>query len=427
MAVESEDAGDGRFQLSVFHQYQNRGRFGMTTVGRTQRILMISALTVMFLAASAVTGLAQHLISTRAGFVNRTDGKVYVTRFGNVDEERGRASLGTQMRQGDQLSTESGSFAEVLLTPGAYLRLDQKSTVRAVNTDLQSVQFELVEGSAILEVGEVERQAPLLIITRHGQFYVRKDGLHRFDLMADATKVGVRQGELWTGSREEVLASKGTKIGRGKLALFRGAELPGLAVSELAKPELAKIDRDAFDNFDVWSFGRAQTLVSANNSALSQSRSNNALSYGWYFDAFSGGYTFIPRNGMFWSPYGFGFFNSFSNCFTCMNGLNRGYGSMYGGRGNGGGQTILNPNNPSAPGRVITGVDRTPIQREIEGRRVDLSTQMDASIGGGRGMGMGGNIGRSASMPESVILAAPAPSRGVSAGGGAAPARPSRN
>jgi hypothetical protein len=410
----------------------------MTTVGRTQRILMISALTVMFLAASAVTGLAQHLISTRAGFVNRTDGKVYVTRFGNVDEERGRASLGTQMRQGDQLSTESGSFAEVLLTPGAYLRLDQKSTVRAVNTDLQSVQFELVEGSAILEVGEVERQAPLLIITRHGQFYVRKDGLHRFDLMGDATRVGVRQGELWTGSREEVLAGKGTKISRGKLALFRGAELPQLAKSELAKPELAKpelakpelakIDRDAFDNFDVWSFGRAQTLVTANNSALSQSRSNNALSYGWYFDAFSGGYTFIPRNGMFWSPYGFGFFNSFGNCFTCMNGLYRGYGSMYGGRGNGGGQTILNPNNPSAPGRVITGVDRTPIQREIEGRRVDLAPPMDASIGGSRGMGMGGNIGRSVSMQEPVILAAPAPSRGVDAGaGGAAPARPSRN
>lgn len=394
----------------------------MTTVGRTQRFLMISALTVMFLAASATTGLAQHLISTRAGFVNRTDGKVYVTRFGNVDEERGRASLGTQMRQGDQLSTETGGFAEILLTPGAYLRLNQKSTVRAVNTDLQSVRFELVEGSAIIEVGEVERQAPLEILTRHGQFYVRKDGLHRFDLTADMTRVGVRQGEIWTGSREEVMSGKGTKIGRGKLAIFKGSELP----------ELAKVDRDTFDNFDVWSFGRAQTLVAANNSALSQSRSYNSLSYGWYFDPFSGGYTFIPRNGMFWSPYGFGFFNSFGNCFTCMNNLYRGYGSIYGGnsgRGpNGGGQTILNPNNPAAPGRIITGADRTSIRREIEGRRVDLTPPMDASIGGVRGMGMGGNIGRSVSMQEPVILAAPAPSRGVDAGGGgAAPARPSRN
>ena len=162
----------------------------MTTVGRTQRILMISALTVMFLAASAVTGLAQHLISTRAGFVNRTDGKVYVTRFGNVDEERGRASLGTQMRQGDQLSTESGSFAEVLLTPGAYLRLDQKSTVRAVNTDLQSVQFELVEGSEFQLVESLAESVAALCLRDERVTRVRvslqKPGALRF-----AASVGV--------------------------------------------------------------------------------------------------------------------------------------------------------------------------------------------------------------------------------------------
>jgi hypothetical protein len=400
----------------------------MTTFKREYLILGMFAVAVIFLAAGAGTGQAQHLISSRAGFVNRADGKVYVTRAGSGElegsEERGRASLGTQMRNGDLLTTEPGAFAEVLLNPGAYLRMNEKTSLRAINTSLTNVQFELVSGSAILEVGEVSKDSPLQINTAHGQFVVKRDGLHRFDIAGNATRVAVRQGELWLGSREEVMtkgASGGIKIGRGKTGLFKGS----------GTPELAKVDRDAFDDFDVWSFNRAQTLVAANNSALSQSRSFNSLASGWFFDPFSGGYTFIPRNGMFWSPYGFGFFNSFGNCFTCMNSLfYRGYNSIYGnGRGqNGGG--ILTPNTPAAPGRVINGSDGMAVRREISGRQVDLNPMGDASIGGGRGMGMGGPVTRSIGATAPMVIAAPAPSRGMDgggAGGGAAPARPSRN
>lgn len=399
----------------------------MTTFMREVRILRIFTAMAIFLAASAGTTLAQHLISSRAGFVNRTDGKVYVTRFGSVDEERGRASLGTQMRNGDLLTTEPGAFAEVLLNPGTYLRLNQKSSVRAINTSLTSVQFEVVSGSAILEVGEVSKESPLQISTVHGQFLVKRDGLHRFDIAGDTTRVAVRQGEIWLAGSEGFkpgTANAGTKIGRGKSAMVRGT----------VTPELAKVDRDAFDEFDVWSFNRAQTLVAANNSALSQARGFNSLSSGWFFDPFSGGYTFIPRNGMFWSPYGFGFFNSFGNCFTCMNSLFfRGYNSIYGNRGPNGGSGILAPNTPSAPGRVINGSDRMAVRREIEGRQVDLNPMNDASMGAGRGMGMGGGMSRSVGAAAPMILAAPAPSRGmggggaVGGGGGAAPARPSRN
>ncbi len=400
----------------------------MTTFKREFSILGMFAVAVIFLAASAGTGQAQHLISSKAGFVNRTDGKVYVTRAGSSElegsEERGRASLGTQMRNGDLLSTEPGAFAEVLLNPGAYLRLNEKTSLRALNTSLTNVQFELVGGSAILEVGEVSKESPLQINTPHGQFVVKRDGLHRFDIAGNATRVAVRQGEIWLGSREEVMAKSGTKIGRGKTALVKG---PGA-------PELAKVDRDAFDNFDVWSFNRAQTLVAANNSALSQARGYNSLATGWFFDPFSGGYTFIPRNGMFWSPYGFGFFNSFGNCFTCMNSLfYRGYNSIYGNGVNGRGQNgggILTPNTPTAPGRVINGSDGMAVRREIAGRQVDLNPMGDASMGAGRGMGMGAPVTRSIGATAPMVIAAPSPSRGMGGGGasaGAAPARPSRN
>jgi hypothetical protein len=38
------------------------------------------------------------MISSRAGFVNRVDGAVFIQRQDSDDGERGRASLGTQMR-----------------------------------------------------------------------------------------------------------------------------------------------------------------------------------------------------------------------------------------------------------------------------------------------------------------------------------------
>jgi hypothetical protein len=392
-------------------------------------------LALLFLITFSGSATAQHLISTKAGFVNRTDGRVYVTRQDNLsadqDNERGRASMGTQMRRGDLLSTEAGAFAEVLLNPGTYLRLNEKSTIRAIDTSLTSIEFELVSGSAILEAGEIDKRIPVRIRTANGTFFVKREGLIRFDLLAGATQVAVRQGEVRMGTLEQVLENEGPKIGRGKMALIKGQSV---STPELASA-LSKVDRDAFDNFDVWSFNRARALVNANNSALGLSRSENSLASGWFFDPFSGSYTFIPRNSLFFSPYGFGFFNSFGNCFTCLNSLFfrnpnslYGYGSR-GPNGGSGGQPALSP---STPGRVITGADRTPIQRDIEGRRISANPGiMDGGFGPSRGMGMDGGMGRSVGMPAPVILAAPAPARGMDMGGaapgGGAPARPSRN
>lgn len=408
----------------------------MATQSRSNVLFGLPArLTVAVMALAWFAGplQGQHLISTKAGFVNRADGRVYISRYGSVDDERGRASTGTQMRNGDQLSTEAGSFAEVLLNPGTCLRLDEKSTIRAVDTSLASISFELLSGSAILEVGELDKRTPIRISTPNATFYARRDGLVRFDLLGDATRVSVRQGELRTGTLDQVLANEGEKIGRGRVAIFRGSSLP----------ELAKVDRDAFDDFDVWSFGRARTLVEANNNALSRSQGVSSLASGWIFDPFSGSYTFIPRNGLFWSAYGFGFFNSFGSCFTCLNNLiYRNLYSMYGygQRGQGAGSGALSPTDPSVrstPARVINGTDRSVIQRDMENRRIAASPGMDGGIGPSRemgGMGMDRGMGRSTGISAPVILAAPAPSRGMGgmdgggvAPGGGAPARPSRN
>lgn len=349
---------------------------------------------------------AQHLISSKAGFVNRADGAVYVLRHDSEDGKAGRASLGTQLRDGDRLSTDANSRAEVLLNPGSYLRLDENSEVRAVTTTFSETRFELLKGSAIVEVGQIDKKAPIEIVTPNGCISIAKDVLVRIDAKTAATWVAVRQGEIYLGTREVALADQGNaKIKRGKVARLTGGN---------GQPELAKVDKDTVDNFDSWSFNRAQTLVAAN---LSSVRQNSLLSGGWFYNAMFGCYTFVPNRGSLFSPYGFGFFRNAADCYWYDPFYGYGYYPYYyprnsGNTNNGGGQIA-----GGVPARVISGVDRAPIRREMPGRGLDDSA-------GGFGRADMGSRGIS-SAPSSIAapvssapatISAPAPER---SGGGA--------
>src|SRR5262245_2338837 len=126
------------------------------------------------------TAAAQHIISTRAGMVNRTQGKVLIARKEAKDEsENGQASNGTQMHDGDKLRTESRSYAEVLLNPGSYLRLNELTEISTLNTSLTEIRVELIKGSAIIEIGEVDKKYPIEMLTPDGSIFIKKDGLHR--------------------------------------------------------------------------------------------------------------------------------------------------------------------------------------------------------------------------------------------------------
>ena len=327
--------------------------------------------TIALLALASIAANAQHLISTKAGFVNRVEGKVFILRADSVDGSKGRASLGTQMRDGDRIFTEAGSFAEVLLSPGSYLRVNENSEVRADSTSLTQIRFEVVKGAAIAEVATateqvstINKNSPLEIVTPHGTVSIAKDGLYRFDLVDTNTLVQVRQGELYIGDRDQFLANKAMKIKRGNAVKLTG--------SPVGKNDIAKVNKDVSDGFDVWSFNRANTLMAANVSALRRSRTMNSLAYGWIYDSFYNCYTFIPRNGLWYSPYGFGFFNSYSGLlYYWPYGYYPYYGNPYGTGGGTGGSVNL-------PSRVIAGNDRAPIQRQIENRRIDTGSAFGA-------------------------------------------------
>jgi hypothetical protein len=333
---------------------------------------------------------AQYLISTKAGFVNRVEGEVYVLRADGEGDEKGRASLGTQMRAGDRLSVAANGFAEALLNPGSYLRLSENTEVRAVSVDLNSVRFELIKGSVIAEIGQIDKKAPIEILTPHGALTIAKAGLHRIDAKGSATLVSVRQGEIHLGTPSDFAANQSLKIKRGKVVTLTGSTQPGQPdATGLPGPlDVAKLDKDAIDKFDTWSFDRAQALTEANVKALSRS---GVLTAGWYYDPFFKFYTFVPSRSWFWSPYGFGFFNNYRDC----NDYTPYYysGSSY--RNQVGSST-----GAKVSPRVVSGNDRSAVSRATDRRLGDTGFGSRSGRSGDSGSSGGGSSSPSTSSPS---------------------------
>lgn len=372
------------------------------------RVTLLIPVSFLLALGSGVTANAQYLISSKAGFVNRAEGRVYILRADDEDGEKGRASFGTQMREGDRLSVAANGFAEALLNPGSYLRLSENAEVRALSVDLNSVRFELIKGSAIAEIGQVDKKTPIEIITPHGALTIAKAGLHRIDVKESATLVAVRQGEIHLGTPGDVAAKQSFKIKSGKVATLTGS-------AHLGQPEIAKLDKDTIDKFDTWSFDRAQALTAANVRALSRSRSG-FLSAGWHYDPFFNSYTFVPFRSWFWSPYGFGFFNNYRDCHY--------YTPYYGG----GGSYVSRGGSSSGASvspRVVSGNDRGAVSRATDRRSIDANFGSRSGRSGDSGSSNGASSSPSSTSSPRSTSAPGGASRGNSGnrGGGSMPSR----
>lgn len=369
-------------------------------------------LSMLLLAAIAQ---AQYLVSSKAGFVNRIEGKASLIPQGGTIEATTNAAMGTQMKEGDHLSTETGSYAELLLSPGSYLRLNEKTEIEAVRTMFDNTRFDLLRGSVILEVGEIDKKLPLEIGTPRSVVTINKVGIYRIDVDGNDVAVSVRKGEAYLGTRDQLFANSAIKIGGNKVYRLMGD----------TTPQTAKLNSKVFDAFDQWSYLQAESLVAANYGTLSRTRSRGALLSGWIYDPLGNRYTYIPSSWLFVTPYGFGYYRRFGDCDWCWGGFSYPYSySGYYGTSNPGG---ANP--PSAPARVTNDDrvgSRVQTQRGVTSRQVEPYARPEVFYPVDRSSRYGGNNSGStfdssrpttgASFPSSVPSAPsrvdPAPSSG---------------
>jgi FecR protein len=239
----------------------------------------------------APVALAQTANPAVPGTVNYVEGSASIE--GRMLNQRSVGSA--QLEPGQVLETANGR-AELLLTPGVFLRVGENSAVRMVSPDLLNTRVEVGRGRADIEVDEIHPRNNIEVTEGGANTRLLKNGFYAFD--ADKHTVRVFKGEaelIETGDVQKQLKLKGDRQ-------------VALAGSEAVKS--VSFDRDqAEDSLYSWSSLRSQYLAEANINLASQYAGYGGWAPGWYWDAGFWGYTWLPDDGLLWSPFGWGFYS----------------------------------------------------------------------------------------------------------------------
>jgi hypothetical protein len=246
--------------------------------------------TSVVLALGAITGVSygQQVLSAQSGTVHYTEGTVSLDGR-ELHQKNGQFAT---MRAGQELRTEHGR-AEVLLTPGAFLRVSSNSAIRMVDNRLSDTRVEVLEGSVIAECDALLKDNAITLLYAGNTIQLAKHGLYRVD---------TAPAQLLVYDGEAIVQTS-----NGELTLKRGKEtaLNGALVAE-------KFDRKHGDSFDLWDANRSAFLASATvNASQSLLNSNSKWNTGgWYFSSYYDMYTFVPGGGaMVFSPFGYQFWS----------------------------------------------------------------------------------------------------------------------
>ena len=279
----------------------------------------------------APVALAQTANPAVPGTINYVEGSASIE--GRMLNQRSVGSA--QLQPGQVLETANGKV-ELLLTPGVFLRVGENSTVRMVSPDLLNTRVEVERGRADVEVDEIHPRNNIEVTVAGTQTRLLKNGFYAFD--ADKHTVRVFKGEAELIPSGDVL----------KQLKLKGDHQVALASTEAIKS--VSFNRDqAEDLLYSWSSLRSQYLAEANINLASQYAGYGGWAPGWYWDAGFYGYTWLPGDGLLWSPFGWGFYSPRyiyygGPVFYGGRGFGRGYvpyrgyaGSVHGGGFSGGG------------------------------------------------------------------------------------------
>ena len=138
--------------------------------------------------AVALPASAQSVISTHSGVIHFFEGTVY------LGDQPLESHLGKfpSVPQGAELRTAEGR-AEVLLTPGVFLRMGDRTAIRMVANDLADTRVELQTGSAIVDSGEPNADTSVSLIYKNWRVHFLRKGVYRIDSDPPRVWVGRRR------------------------------------------------------------------------------------------------------------------------------------------------------------------------------------------------------------------------------------------
>ena len=261
------------------------------------RLLLVLGIAGIFASSTALAasgmpryaGNAAPGSSVVPGTLNYIEGSVTLNGQPVTSESVGKAKLG----ENQVLSTAQGK-AEILLTPGVYLRIGDNSSVRMLLPDLTDTRVALLNGGATVEVTELFKENHLQVGVAGTMTTLVKPGLYEFN--ADHPQVSVYKGEAFVLSGDRQV-----KVKEGHQAQLTGAVL------------VAKFDRKAVqDPLYAWSNLRSEYNAQASaESAQAVYGGWGPYWYGpgWYWNPYWDMYGFLPGYGVMYSPFGWPFFS----------------------------------------------------------------------------------------------------------------------
>jgi hypothetical protein len=253
------------------------------------KLFRLNAIGGLFLAAilSAPAGGATPALP---GALNYVEGQVTVG-----SEPVTAKSVGSvELQPGEALTTQAGK-AEILLTPGVFVRAGDNSSITMISSNLTNTEVGLDKGTALVEVAEIYKENLLRVKQGDATTQMLKTGLYEFD--ADHDAVRVFKGEAMVQADGQNVTVKGGH----ELDLNNGGQLKS-----------RKFDKDSLEQSDLYRFSslRSGYLAEANvDAARIYVGGPGWYGAGWYWDPMFLSYTWIPGSGMFYSPFGWGFYS----------------------------------------------------------------------------------------------------------------------
>jgi uncharacterized membrane protein YgcG len=214
--------------------------------------------------------LMQYVVSVKAGLVNHVQGQT------NMAEQ-------SMARSGIVMRTALDGYAEILLTPGAFLRLGENSEAVLDTVELENVSLRILKGPAVIEVIDINKKYPIHVKTGNLKVDITQSGIYRFE----DSSATVIEGKLQISPK--------LSYGKGWQVFFDQTY------------SARKVGKTPMNSLDFYSQARSEQVARANLSLASRVGPSFRNYDYWMFDPFLRMYTYLPH-GNFRSPYGFRYY-----------------------------------------------------------------------------------------------------------------------
>lgn len=243
------------------------------------------------------------------GMLNYVEGQVTI-----AGQPVTSKSVGSMQLEPNQVMETGQGKAEILLTPGIFLRIGDHSAVRMVSPSLADTRVQLLRGEAIVEANQVFDDSNIRVGVDGVSTKLAKHGLYAFD--ADSGRISVFDGKAVVVKDDQ------------QIDLKKGRQVA------LAGPlKATHFDTKAAENQDplyAWSRLRAEYDSEAAMQSATTVVAGGPGWWGpsWYWNPWWGMYSFLPGDGFLYSPFGWPYYSP--GFIYSTPGFRYGYGRPFG-------------------------------------------------------------------------------------------------